>query len=165
MPKPIRVPHTGTTRTDTTSDSSGIGTSVVRVETGATVWDAIQAEVITEPGIVPFSFYSLTNAAGQMLVPGAAAAISLTLPFRGSVIGLTFNASTACSGTYSVYLGGVATDVELIESAATADYQSWPKGTYGFAAGTTLDVRASSVTTSAAVLCTAYVIVDPSQVS
>ena len=108
---PISIAGTGRVPLDTnpiSGDSSGVDTSITTVETGGSIQDAINREIITEPGIVPFVFYSLTNAAGQLLRPGGATALSIPVPFRGSVIGLSFQASTACSGTYTVYLNGGA---------------------------------------------------------
>lgn len=134
------------------------------VYTGASIQDAINADVITEPGIVAYSFYSLTNAAGAMLRPGAAAAVAPIVPFRGSVIAVSVVASTACSGVYTVYIGGSATGALDTLATATSAYQPFIKGTYILDAGDSISVVASSVATSAAVEVTVYVTHDPSAV-
>ena len=148
--------------------SSGFGTEPASTVTGATIEETIaqsaSSAAITEPGIVAYSFYSTTNASGQWLRPGAANALSVPVPFRGSVLGMSFRASTACSGTYTVYFGGTASQAKLTVSALTSTYSTWPKGTYGFAAGTAVDVRASNVATSAVVEVIVYVAQDPTSI-
>jgi hypothetical protein len=140
--------------------TSFVGTRT-RSSIGTSIEESIDNIVIVNPGIVSYSFYSLTNASGQMLRPGAGSALSVVLPFRGSVVGLTFAASTACSGTYTVHLNGTASTALLTEIADTSDFKAWVDGTYGFVAGTTIDVRATSVTTSAIVEVIVYVLIDP----
>lgn len=153
--KPISSYPTRTTSTapTTSGGSTGSYTAPTTVITGASVSEqvAISSEAIFTDGLLAFPFYSLTNASGQMLRPGAAAALSIPVPFRGSIVGLSFVASTACSGTYTVHVNTVAQTPKIVVSAGTAATATFPESDFTFAEGSVLDVRATGVATSAVV--------------
>jgi len=123
---------------------------------------AIAEGKYSQIGIVPLTFYSPTNAAGQML--RSAAALAVLLPYRGSIVALAFQASVACQGTYTVYINGTATSASLTVSGDTSEYKVWVPGTYGFVEGALVQVTASGVATSAVVEVTVFAVQDPTTV-
>lgn len=165
MPIPKPTDRRGS-ETSPSNDPVSVGVAVV--STAATTTETVtrnaEEQATTTPGILPFSFYSATNASGQMLRPGIADDLSVKVPFRGSVIALCFVASASCSGTYTVWIDGVASTASLVISSGTTGSQVWVKGTYGFSSGALIDVRATSVSTSAVVEVTAYVVQDTSTI-
>ena len=139
----------------------GPGTITYR---GKSVFETVTELESEMGGVVTFTFYSLTNATGDMLRPGAATALAVPLPFRGSIIGMTVQASVACSGIYTVELGGTAQVPAVSLNAGTVDYEAWARGTHGFSAGSSLTVTATGVATSAVVEVVVYVTQDPTTI-
>lgn len=140
-------------RTQTTR--SAVGKSVIQTQ---------EEDVQTGRGIVPFYFYAAANDSGQMLRPGVAAAISPEVPFRGNIVAIVMAASGADTGTYTVYIDGVASDAEVTLSSATDGYVTFARGTHQIAAGSTIDLRASSVSGVNPIEGTVYVELDPTSV-
>ncbi len=74
----------------------------------------------------------------------------VVMPFRGSVVGLSFKSNAAIStgsATFRVYREATYTDAALEWTSGSDGYVSFPQAVYGFSAGDELDVR---VTTSSA---------------
>lgn len=140
----------------------GLPTSSVNVS--QSVSQIQEADLTTAPGIVPYTFYSLTNASGQMLRPGVAAAISVDLPFRGSIVALVAVASAADSGTYTVYIDGVASAALVTLSASTGEIEIFEQSEHEVAEQQSIDVRASGVSSANPIEVTVYVSVDPSTI-
>jgi len=118
--------------------------------------ESVTTETSLAESVTMTSFYQATAAsqtATQMLRPGAAAALSVEAPFRGSVLGLGLTASankTAGTFTATVYVAGSATEATLTWSNSTATTtNTFLKGDYSFSAGDAIDVR---VTTDAGFL-------------
>jgi len=98
-------------------------------------------------GLVVFQWgQSLLSAGMDMVmwyhIPGVTlgySQMSLVMPFRGSVVALTWNtdtAKTAGTCTFSVRRNGTAMGIsETFLTGTTYGYGSYAKGTYGFDAG------------------------------
>lgn len=134
------------------------------VSVGSSVQTAQDELLETAPGIVPLSFYSPTNAAGQMLRAGVAAAVPVDLPFRGSIVGVAVRASGANTGTYTVYVDGAATAAEVALAAETSNLQTYEKSSFEVAAGQTIDPRISGESGANPVEVIIYISIDPSTI-
>lgn len=148
---------------DSTAPSTGSVADRTRIDTGGGLAEAIQSFIALEPGIVAYNFYSTANAAAQHLTSGGSA-ISITVPFRGSIIAVTANASAAVSGTYSAYVNGAASGAQATLSTGTAAYSAYIKGDYEVQAGDRVTITASSVSGVAVVNTAIYIVQDPSTV-
>lgn len=118
----------------------------------------------TPPGVVPFAFYSATNASGQMLRPGIAAAVSVDLPFRGSIVGLAVRCSAANSGTYTVHVDGTATEAAVVLSSDTNGLETYSKDSFEVADLQAVDVRITDESGGNPVEAVLYISVDPSTI-
>lgn len=153
----------GTSVYDNTRPTSPV--TPVHANTGARDVEQVAADALANAtGLVPLAFYSATNASGQMFRAGAAAAISITLPFRAQLRALTVAASAADTGTYTVYRDGVATSGAVSLSADTAETETFPIDAVPFTEGQTLDVRASGVSSANPVEVIAWLSLDTSTV-
>jgi len=135
-------------------DSDRVGRSAAPM-----VQAQVQSSNVQYQSVVPYTFYSTTNAAAQM-IHTSTTAVNAYLPWRGSILALAVKASASCTGTYTVYLNGAATSCYLTLAGSSSNAATYVKGTYPVTAGDTLNVTASSTSTSAVVEVTVFVLQD-----
>jgi hypothetical protein len=123
----------------------------MEVLTNTILQDLADGAIAPGVGLVAYPFTaidlaaSLTNVQLNRSVDGEARQLSVSPPFRGSIVGISFRSTgskTAGTATWTVFKDGVTTGATLTwEDAMASNYTSFPRGTYPFSAGNSLDIR------------------------
>ncbi len=139
---------------------------------GVSTGDSAARSIEPGQGMTVISFYvtlvaSQTDA--QMLRPGVATASSVPMPFRGSILGMSFTNATGAPTNvtgFTVFVNGTSSGATLAPTLQR-DYTAWPKGTYGFSKGDYLDVRYTTGSGSSTFACEVdvFVLLDQSDVT
>lgn len=120
-----------------------------------------QEQAVTDvAGLIGLSFYSATNSNGTLLTPSITTAISRTVPWRGSIVGVTVDTTANVTGDYEVRLNGTATSVEASLRASSHTQELTAKGATPVAAGDLVTVVASGCSGTAQVFVTVYLYVE-----
>ena len=139
---------------------------------------AQQISVVTQPGLVPFSFIydnvtaGLSSAQMSRFVGSVPAVVPVLVPYRGSIAALVLEANAAKSAgtcSFTVAISGVpVSDATLAWSSGDTAYQAYTGASYGFSAGSELDVRITTDSSFAPITVdievTLYIIANPNPI-
>src|SRR3990172_5718264 len=139
---------------------------------------ARQISVVTQPGIVALPFVydnvatGLSSAQMNRFVGSVPVAVPVLMPFRGSVAALVLEANAAKSAgtcSFTVAVDGVpVSDATLAWLTGDTAYQAYTGASYGFSAGSELDVRITTDGSFAPITVdievTLYVIANPNPI-